>query len=203
MTPTPAEPPSLSSANQRRLRLALLSVWVLVIGATAYLFLFQRAAIQNELRDVMSVSMFFAGFIYLLLGSLRGFTMFPAAPLLVLGIAFFPPLTLFLLTLAGIMISSAIIYWFFGSLHLEEVFNLRYPRMMDRVKSLLHRRELPVIIAWSFFPLTPTDLLVFVCGVLKVDFKKTMLGVAIGAGANCGIYIFLGDHLLRLSGMKV
>ncbi|MEI6339666.1 MAG: VTT domain-containing protein [Verrucomicrobiota bacterium] len=203
MTPATPEPPGLSSANQRRLRLALLGVWVLVIAAVAYLFLFYREAIQSELRDVMSASMLVAGFVYLLLSSLRGFTMMPAAPLLVLGIAFFPPLTLFLLTLAGILISSAIIYWFFGSLHLEEVFTLRYPRMMHRVKGLLHRRELPVIIAWCFFPVTPTDLLVFVCGVLRVSFKKTILGVAIGAGANCGIYIFLGDHLLRLSGMKV
>ena len=203
MTPANVEQPRLSTASHRRLRVALLGVWILVTAATAYLFIFQREAVQNELRDAMSASMFAAGFIYFILGSLRGFTLLPAAPLLVLGIAFFPPFPLFLLTLGGILVSSAIIYWFFGSLHLEEVMTQRYAQGVDRVKSLLHQRELPVIIAWCLFPVTPTDLMVFICGVLRVNFKKTMLGVAIGAGLNCGIYIFLGDALLRFSGLKV
>jgi uncharacterized membrane protein YdjX (TVP38/TMEM64 family) len=189
-------------AAHRRNRIILLGVWVLVVIATAWVFLFHREAVQRELQQAMSVSLFAAGFLYLLLSSLRGFTFMPAAPLLLLGIAFFPPVPLFILTLTGILISSAIIYWFSGSLHLEEVFSQRYARMMERVNALLHRRELPVITAWCLFPITPTDLMVYVCGVLRIDFKKTMLGVAIGAGLNCAVVIFLGDQILRFFSLK-
>jgi uncharacterized membrane protein YdjX (TVP38/TMEM64 family) len=193
----PAAPP-----NHRGKRLALLAIWGLVTAVTAWVFLFHREAVQQELRTAMSASVISAGLIYLVLSSLRGFALIPAAPLLLTGIAFFPPLPLFILTLAGILISAGIIYWFSGALHLEEIFSKRSPGIMDRINRLLAKRELPVIIGWSLFPITPTDLLVYVCGILRIDFKKTLLGVGIGAGANSAIVIFLGDHILRLLNLK-
>jgi uncharacterized membrane protein YdjX (TVP38/TMEM64 family) len=66
---------------------------------------------------------------------------------------------------------------------------------VSRLRALLRRRELPIVIAWSFFPLAPTDLVCYVCGALKVDLKKCLLGVVIGEGAICGIYIFMGPRL--------
>jgi uncharacterized membrane protein YdjX (TVP38/TMEM64 family) len=62
---------------------------------------------------------------------------------------------------------------------------------------LLQRHELPVIIGWSFFPLAPTDLICYVCGGLRVNFPKFLLGVLIGEGTICAIYIFLGGEALR------
>jgi uncharacterized membrane protein YdjX (TVP38/TMEM64 family) len=183
-------------------RALLLAVWILTAGTALWAFLFHRTTVQEHLAETMSISTVVAASVYLLLSSLRGFTFIPAAPLLVLGLAFFPPLPLFLLTLAGIMISSAIIYWFSGALHLEEVFSERYARWMDRIHSLLHKRELPVITAWCLIPVTPADLMVYACGVLRISFLKTMLGVAIGCGINCAVVIFLGDQLLRFLQVK-
>jgi uncharacterized membrane protein YdjX (TVP38/TMEM64 family) len=67
---------------------------------------------------------------------------------------------------------------------------------VERLRKLLLRRELPIVIAWSFFPLAPTDLVCYVCGALKVDLKKCLMGVALGEGAICAIYIFIGDQAL-------
>lgn len=186
-----------------RTRFLLLSLWIVVAGVTAYLFFFRREAVQEELKEAMSVSAVAAAFLYLLLSSLRGFAFMPPTPLLILGIAFFSPVPLFFLTLAGILISSAIIYWFSGSLHLEEVFTKRYAAALERVNGLLRERELPVIIAWCVFPFTPTDLMIYVCGVLRIDFWKTMLGVAIGCGINSAVVIFLGDQIMRFFHLKV
>ena len=69
---------------------------------------------------------------------------------------------------------------------------------MDRLKAALEKYELPVIIGWSFFPLVPTDAIVYVCGVLGVNFGKCLLGVGLGEGAICAIYVFLGDQTLRM-----
>jgi hypothetical protein len=35
-----------------------------------------------------------------------------------------------------------------------------------------------------------------VCGALKVDLKKCLLGVTLGEGTICAIYIFLGGRAL-------
>jgi uncharacterized membrane protein YdjX (TVP38/TMEM64 family) len=194
--PTPRHP------FLRCLRIAIAVAWVAVIGAGVYLFLFHRAETQTELSRAMSVSWWMAWGIYLVLTVLRGIILMPAAPLVLLGTAFLPPLPLFGLTLIGVMASTSVIYWFPTSLHLEDLFRSRHGAAVDRLRGLLLRQQLAVIAGWSFLPMTPTVLIIYVCGLLKVDFKKTLLGVAIGSGANSALYIFLGDYLMRLAGWK-
>ena len=60
----------------------------------------------------------------------------------------------------------------------------------------------PIIIGWSFFPLAPTDLICYVCGVLRVRFWKFLLGVTLGEGAISAIYIYGGDQILWWLGLK-
>jgi uncharacterized membrane protein YdjX (TVP38/TMEM64 family) len=66
-----------------------------------------------------------------------------------------------------------------------------------RVRRMLQRHELPIIIGWSFLPFAPTDLICYVCGILRVNFVKFIAGVCLGEGAICGLYIYLGDWALR------
>ena len=73
----------------------------------------------------------------------------------------------------------------------------KHKHRIAQVKSVLQRNELPIIVGWSFFPLAPTDLICYVCGVLEVDFKKFLFGILLGEGTICAIYIFLGDYVLR------
>ena len=101
------------------------------------------------------------------------------------------------LTLPGIAASSSICYWFAEALHFDEVFERRYPARIQQLKSLLQRRQLPIIIGWSFILVLPTDLICYVCGSLRINFKKVLIGVLIGEGTVYAIYIFLGDYLLR------
>ena len=43
---------------------------------------------------------------------------------------------------------------------------------------LLERHGLPIVIGWSFFPLLPTDAVVYVAGVVRMPLPKVLLGVA-------------------------
>ena len=195
-------PEPSSRRNHRRIRMLLLVLWIIVIGGSLYLFFFQRVAVQQELQNAMSTSMMVAASVYLLIGCLRGFSLLPVTTLLLLGVVFFPPVALFLLTLVGILISSASIYWFSEALHLEEILSQRHLRAMERLKALLRHREFPIIVVWSFFPFAPTDLICYVCGVLRVDFRKCLLGVLLGEGAICAVYIFLGHYFLKSFGLQ-
>jgi len=146
--------------------------------------------------------MLVGGTAYLILGCIRGFTLIPSTSLILLAIAFFPPGPLFVLTLAGILVSSASIYYFAEVLAIDELLRRRHAASFDRVKGLLARYQLPVIIGWSFFPLAPTDLVVYLCGIMRVSLLKCLVGVAIGEGAISALYIFGGDQFLRLLQLK-
>ena len=139
---------------------------------------------------------------YLALGCVRGFTLVPSTTLVLAAVAFFPPVPLFVLTLTGILVSSASIYHLSASLHFYDVFARKHEQRVARLRSRLERHELPIIIGWSFFPLAPTDVICYVCGVLEVNFGKCLLGVCIGESAICGLYIYGGDFLLRLVHLK-
>ena len=65
------------------------------------------------------------------------------------------------------------------------------------MKALITEHEVPIIIGWSFFPLVPTDLICYVCGVLRVNFVKFIVSVTLGEGAICAVYIYGGDQFLR------
>ena len=44
--------------------------------------------------------------------------------------------------------------------------------------------------------LLPTDLICYVCGSLRINYKKFLIGVLIGEGTVYAIYIFLGGSFV-------
>jgi uncharacterized membrane protein YdjX (TVP38/TMEM64 family) len=188
----PAPHPGLS-----RFRYLFLAIWLPVIAAALYLYFFRRDFVQTEIQGAMSASSLAAAGIYLVLGVLRGFTLVPATFLLLVAMPFFRPWVLLALTLPGIAASSSICYWLAEALHFDEIFERRHPAQIRRLKRLLQRHQMPIIIGWSFFLVLPTDLICYVCGSLRINFKKVLIGVLIGEGTVYAIYIFLGDYFLR------
>lgn len=186
-----------------KVRYFAVGLWFVVVVAALYLYFFRRDLLQSEIHNAFSASVVTGGVVYFLFGCLRGFTLIPAAYLVFAAIPFLPPAPLLILTLLGILISSASIYYFSESLHIAEFFERKHQHHVVRVKAVLEKNEMPIIIGWSFFPLAPTDIICYVCGVLEVDFKKFLLGILIGEGSICAIYIFAGDYLMRLLHWRV
>ena len=179
----------------QRVRLA---VWALFAAAFAFLYHRDSSLWGTELTQLATSSAWLAYAVYLLLGAVRGFAFIPVTNLLVLAIPLFPPVPLLLLTLLGIAISSASIYLFAGSLKLGEYLERKHARHMERLQGALRRNPTAIVTVWSFVPVVPTDLICYVCGVMKVSFRRFMLGVLAGEGAICTIYIFAGATLLDL-----
>jgi uncharacterized membrane protein YdjX (TVP38/TMEM64 family) len=175
-----------------RVRLVL---WLLFVAAFVLLYWSRSGTWGSEFRDVAASSLLLGYALYLALGCVRGFTLIPAANLVLLAIPIFPPLPLLLLTLVGILVSSASIYAFAGSLHLAEYFETKHAAAVARVRAALARNPTAIVMAWSFFPLAPTDLICYVCGAMQISFRRFMLGVLVGEGAICALYIFAGHGL--------
>lgn len=183
--------------NHARLRSILGTVWLIGAAVAIYLVVFHHDFIVGRLQAATATSIVAGGLVYLLLGCLRGFTLIPATSLVLVGVIFFPPIPLFVLTLAGILASSASIYYFSEALHLDELLTTKHAAQVDRLRALLDRYGLPIIMGWAFFPLAPTDLICYLSGVLRIRVTTVLLGVAVGEGAICAIYIFLGGVVLR------
>lgn len=76
------------------------------------------------------------------------------------------------------------------------------PTTSKKNTGFLKRNELAVVIGWSFFPLVPTDIICYVCGILEVNYKKFIFGVLVDEGITSGIYIFAGASLFNYFGLK-
>lgn len=183
--------------ENRAVRFALLALWLLIVGGALYLYFFERAFIQRELQSAFSTSMVVGSIVYILLGSFRAFTLVPATFLLLIGLPFFPPLWLLIITMATVVVSSSICYFFAEALHMDEFFERKHPKQIRRLKDLLQRYQLPIIIGWSFMMFLPTDLICYVCGTLRINFPKFIVGLLIGEGSVYAIYIYAADYFLR------
>jgi uncharacterized membrane protein YdjX (TVP38/TMEM64 family) len=181
-----------------RIRYFRLAGWLLFLVTFFYVYFFRSNFLTSELRGVMSASVVTGYVAYLLIGCVRGFTLIPSTSLVLLAIPIFPPLPLFVLTLAGILISSMSIYYFSESLHLNDVFEGKHGARVKKLKEILQGNSMMIIFTWSIFPLVPTDLICYVCGILRIDFRKFIIVVLLGEGAICGFYIFLGSYVMQL-----
>ena len=172
------------------------SLWIALVAGALYFYFFQRGALEQVLAGLSGAPRMWAYAVYLALGCIRGFTLVPVTYLVVAGMLILPPVPLYVLTVAGIVVSSAAVYYFAEAMRFDRLFERRYPAQLARLRALIAGQQLPIVILWSFFPIAPTDLVCYVCGALKVSLTKTLLGVVIGEGAICAVYIFLGWQAL-------
>jgi uncharacterized membrane protein YdjX (TVP38/TMEM64 family) len=177
-------------------RAGLITIWVSSILAGIYFYATRADLLRDEMLVLSSTSTALASMLYLVVGCVRGFTLIPVTYLIPFGLLFLPSTLQFVLTMVGILVSSASIYYFSERLRLAEYFEAHHAHQANRIRRLLQKRELPIVVAWSVFPLVPTDVICYVCGSLRVDIRKLIAGVLIGEGLTCAIYIFLGRELV-------
>jgi Uncharacterized conserved protein len=173
-------------------------IWILVIAAGTYVYVARADIVRDEILVLSSASSSIAAAMYFVMGCVRGFTLIPVTYLIPLGLPFLSPTVHFVLTLGGVLVSSSSVYYFSERMQLAAYFETRHSEQVDRVRGLLRRRELPIVIGWSFFPIVPTDLICYVCGSLRIDVRKMLAGILVGEGIICALYIFLGRQLLSL-----
>jgi uncharacterized membrane protein YdjX (TVP38/TMEM64 family) len=183
--------------GKNKLRYFITTVWLLFFSFCFYFYFFEGDFIKTQFESIFGASILVGYLIYLIASCLRGFTLIPITYFLFVGIFFLPPLPLYLLTMIGVLVSSACVYYFSEYLNFDEYFETNHKKQVERVKDVLSRHELPIVIGWSFMPFLPTDVMCYVCGALEIDVKKFLLGVFIGEGIACAIYIFLGKEILN------
>ncbi len=176
-------------------------LWLSIIAGSLVLYFYFRPLWSENEGGLASAPIIWISVIYFVVGCLRGFTLMPATILIGMGMLFLRPFPLFVLTMLGTLISSAGIYYSSSLFELYEHFQKKNKRRLDAIESGMKEFELPIIIAWSFCPMLPTDIVCCVSGVLKLNLAKLLIGVFIGEGICSAIYIFGGMQLFRFFGL--
>ena len=160
------------------------------------MYFFDSGVIQSKFEMIFGSSVILGYSVFLLASCLRGFTLLPVTYFIVIGIILLPQWPLYIMTMIGVLISSACVYYFSEYLNFDEYFEMKHPKQIAELKNFLAKNELPIVIGWSFMPFLPTDLICYVCGSLEIDIRKFLLGVFVGEGISCAIYIFLGKEII-------
>jgi uncharacterized membrane protein YdjX (TVP38/TMEM64 family) len=149
------------------------------------------------LESVVKEHRIWAMLIYVIILLGVGIFLIPSTPFAVAGVIIFSPIEAFILNLVGILFSSILVYYFARYLGIKDIFETKYAKKLKKVKKALSKKELPIIIGWSFFPAVPTDLIIYACSGLNISLKKCLIGVLIGEGILNFFYIFSIDAIIN------
>ena len=182
-------------------RVLLLCIWAIAIVSAITFFI-----VSPEKFSAASIAAFIRSFeaeiwiIYLTMSAVRGFTLLPSTPLVLAGTILYPgqPWLVLTISLAGILISSSLIYFCSEALGFDDHFRRKMP---DAVESFRRRLEHPwglaFVALWAFFPLVPTDAVCYVAGTIRMNFIKFIAAVFAGEFVLCAVYIFFGGSLVK------
>jgi uncharacterized membrane protein YdjX (TVP38/TMEM64 family) len=90
------------------------------------------------------------------------------------------------------------VYYFSKYLGFDSYFETKYGKYVRKIRSSITDKELPVIVGWSFFPLVPTDLIVYIGSSLRIPVLKCLVGVFLGESVLNAFYIFSTTLILNL-----
>jgi uncharacterized membrane protein YdjX (TVP38/TMEM64 family) len=173
-----------------RHRKYVLIAWGMVLVLIGYGFLFYRDSLVSEFTGFFLLYPIIWYTLYFVIVSLRGLTFIPLTTILLIAIPFTNHVVLLILTLVGTLITSYIIYRFSEALDIDDYFEKKHPRAINTLRKGFEKYEFPIIFWWSLLPFTPTDLICYVAGTLKINISKMLLGIFAWEVIICILYIW-------------
>ncbi|MEZ5000728.1 MAG: VTT domain-containing protein [Bacteroidales bacterium] len=183
--------------SRPRIRKKTLYVWIILTILIMILYVLKRDLFDiSFLKVFVNDHTFMVIAIYLAILTFIGLTFIPSTPFAIAGVILFPPFEAYIINLIGIVTSSAIVYYFTQYLRLNKWIEGKYPEKIIKIRNALRMKELPIIAGWSFFPVVPTDLIIYVSSTLNIPYWKCLIGILIGEGTLNAFYIFSVDFFI-------
>ena len=179
-------------------------LWLLAILAMGVQWLRDPATFSQEaMAEFMQQwgAWAFGGFVAVTL--VRGFFFIPSTPVILAGGMLFPgsPTAVFLVSIMGIVLSASVIYSMPGLGRYDELLEQKYPEKIVKVRGhLVKPYAFWVVVAWSFFPLVPTDVICYVAGLVQMSYRRMMLALLLGEVPLVLSYILLTQGVQGLLG---
>jgi uncharacterized membrane protein YdjX (TVP38/TMEM64 family) len=177
-------------------------IWALVVVLVLGLYLLNADRLKpQDIADLVLRNRDFAVLLYFLISIGRAFFLIPSTPFVFAGLFIFPdsPFLVLFISMTSNFLASTLIYFFSGWMGFSHEALDKYPEGSSKLsRVLLSRYGFFYLLAWAFFPFTPTDLACYVAGMVKMRYLNYITAVMIGKFALCSIYLFVGENLLSL-----
>lgn len=184
------------------LKITVALIWLLLaLGILGWLLLNPGSLNANTLAGLLKQSGEYFLVLYIIVSFLRGFTLLPSTPFVLAGALLLPGNNhaVMLISMAGILLSSAIIYYMSGMLGFDAFFEKKFPQKIDFLRRKINQpKGVFFVMLWSFFPVVPTDLICYVAGTTKMHFGRFLLAVFIGELPIVMAYAWAGQSLFEL-----
>ena len=184
--------------EMKKTKLYIRITWIALTSIGLMLFflhpnLFTKEALFNFIKENSS-HIFLT---YIGISLIRGIFLFPSTPFVFAGILLFPDssMTVFWISIFGILITATYLYFASIFLEFDKLFGGRHSQKTDKIIEKLNKHGFWIVLGWSFFPLVPTDLICYIAGSIRMDFRKYILAIFIGEAILVGAYVYLTTTL--------
>ncbi len=181
----------------KRGKIILLGVWVVAIIAML-VFLIQNPEMlkPQNIKDFLESFNAELWMLFILANIIRGFFLFPNSPLLIAGAFIFPHQLweVFWVSMAGVMFTAIVMYYFAEYLGVGKYLEEKHPKQILKWEERLQRPEAVfIVLLWVMLPFTPTDLVYYVAGSIRMKLRHLLLGVFVGEVILKGSYLLFLD----------
>ncbi len=181
----------------QQVKKTILILWIGVILAMVGYIIF-----HPEVLDPEVIKAFLESFnaqlwvLFIIANIVRGFFLFPNTPLLLAGAFLFPNQlwAVFWVSMAGVMLTAVLMYYFAEFLGVGEYLERKHPKQILKWEERLQKPwAIWIVMVWVMLPFTPTDLVYYVAGSIRMKLRHLLIGVFIGEVILKGTYLVFLD----------
>ena len=140
----------------------------------------------NAIKDFLSgMNLFLALFIYIIILTIRGLTIFPWTPFLIIWILVFPKAYVVFSIEIAIILYTFLIYKYSG------ILDLKIPKKIKKYEEKIKKYELTSIFLLCFVPWISINGLAYFFSILRIDLHKTLLWLISWTLITTSIYVYI------------
>lgn len=175
------------------------TLWIVVVAVILVLIvIFPQWLTRESISELLNKMGAMALLVYLLMSLTRSLLLIPCTPFVLAGAITFPqwPFLVFAISLAGVVVGAFLVYSFPSFGGYDRLLEEKYPEKIASLKRRMqHNNAFWFVVAWSFFPLVPTDAVCYVAGIAKMSLRKMLAALMLGELPLVAVYVFLGAEI--------
>lgn len=168
---------------------------IVILFWIAILFLFFKFKLYNngidKVIDFLNNYKEYSALLFLLIASIRIFTLIPCTVFIIIGGVMFNPLEAFLLTATANLISETLLFFFakltFGMSYQNKIIE-KHPKIYNMIKN----NNVQILALGVSSPVVPSDIVCFFSVLAKITLFKYILTILIADTPVILLYTFLG-----------
>lgn len=189
---------AIAFSDMPRIRRIALGCWAILMAAAGVFYTVRPELLQPDvLVEVLRQSGQPILWAYIVLNVVRAFTLIPSTALIVAGTLLFPDRPGFVIasSLAGSVVSAWIIFRFFEFLGLGDLISRRHASRLQWLECQVRRKGFWIVAGWAVLPFTPTDLICYVAGTLRMPVGRFLAAILLGKLPLVTFYVGAGTLL--------